>query len=61
LPPSAEPRWNAPFVGIRSFLRSVIATDLDRLDGRRVVGCPRHVGRQHPGVARVPTIVCAAR
>ena len=30
--PGAEPRWNAAFVGIPSFLRSVIATDLDRLD-----------------------------
>jgi agmatinase len=31
MPPSA-PRWNAAFVGIPTFLRSVIATDLDRLD-----------------------------
>ena len=29
--PGAESRWNAPFVGIPSFLRSLIATDLDRL------------------------------
>ena len=43
--PHAEPRWNAPFVGIPSFLRSVIATDLDRLDADiAVMGVPSDEG-----------------
>jgi hypothetical protein len=39
--PSAAVRWNAAFVGIPTFLRSVIATDLDRLDADiAVMGVP---------------------
>jgi agmatinase len=45
--PGGEPRWNAPFVGISSFLRSVIATDLDRLDADiAVMGVPTDEGSQ---------------
>ena len=44
--PGVEPRWNAPFVGIPSFLRSVIATDHDRLDAdKRGEGVPSGPGR----------------
>ena len=54
--PGAEPRWNAPFVGIPSFLRSVIATDLDRLDADiAVMGVPSDEGSRScpaPGSAR---------
>lgn len=43
--PGAESRWNAPFVGIPSFLRSLIATDLDRLDADiAVMGVPSDEG-----------------
>ena len=43
--PGVESRWNAPFVGIPSFLRSVIATDLDRLDADiAVMGVPSDEG-----------------
>ena len=45
MPTPAEPRWNAPFVGIPSFLRSLIATDLDRLDADiAVMGVPSDEG-----------------
>jgi agmatinase len=44
-PGAAPSRWNAPFVGIPSFLRSVIATDLDRLDADiAVMGVPHDEG-----------------
>ena len=44
MPPSAAPRWNAAFVGIPTLLRSVIATDLDRLDADiAVMGVPSDV------------------
>ena len=39
------PRWNAPFVGIPSFLRSAICTDLERLDADiAVMGVPTDEG-----------------
>jgi agmatinase len=39
------PRWNAPFVGIPSFLRSAIAADLGRLDADiAVMGVPHDEG-----------------
>jgi agmatinase len=45
MPIPAERRGNAPFVGILSSLRSVIATDLDRLDADiAVMGVPTDEG-----------------
>ncbi len=43
--PGAAPRWNAPFVGIPSFLRSAIVTDLGHLDADiAVLGVPHDEG-----------------
>jgi arginase family enzyme len=45
MPIPAEPRGNAPFVGIPSSLRSLIATDLDWLDADiAVMGVPTDEG-----------------
>ena len=51
---SPEFRLDRPYVGIPSFLRSTICTDLDRLDAAiAVMGCPTDEGSPYLGGSRL--------